>query len=245
MKNAAVLLVSTCVLISCGCNSPVRTTDARCGFEGRVLSIWPAPLTGWQYGAEGQLFPPSWPAYAFVLQEVPEYDGPLPDTVLVFACGPDLRKDDPACRLLAHARYLRPCLGEPRGMWGRFDRGPYREPCFLFVDETGGTAGSEVLLFEQGVVYGYPEGKDRFQDYGVGLVFEGASRHGIYVGDVDGEGHPELVIPRPECNATGVPEHLVFDVFVVTDGEPAKLEQLTVEEVEAKEKEGILQSLNE
>ena len=241
MTRVGFLLLLVCGFLATGCVASVGRTEACDAFDGRILTIWPAPANDWHYGDAGQLLPPSWPTFALVVQQQPECRGPMEDKVLLFASGPGLRGDDTTCHLLAHVRGVAHCLGgegDFAGMWLRLERAPYFDADFLFLDYTGGTAGRRVRVFSHNIGYDVP-----FQDHGFGVMFDSASRHGVYVGDVDADGHPELLVSTEESNTSGMPDRLAYSVLTFVDRRPVALGVLDEAEVLAKVEEGILRPL--
>jgi hypothetical protein len=241
MRQGWATIALVCCFLTTGCQAGGQRGSEGATFDVRILAIWSAPTDDWHYGAEGQKLPRTWPTFAVVLEQEPEHVGGPSNTVLAFASGPDLRVDDPPSHLLAHVRHVTPCAGSDFGMWAHLVRAPHFEPQFLFIDEPGGTAGARLRIFGQSVTYDNADYS--FQSHSFGAFFEDRSRHGIYVGDVDGEGHPEVLLPTPESNSTGVPRLLLYRVLTFVDGTPLEIGQLGAAEVLTKAQEGVLRQV--
>ena len=170
-----------------------RPRDAQLDYV-QVLGVWEAPPSRAKYGAGGKgPFPPSWPALAVVATSEREPCFLLATATLFLAAGRDIDQDDPVSRLICHARFASPCLGWHGDFVGKWvDFGDF-EPMFVSAHPCGGTAGSKVTVFHHSVSYA-PDG---IQAHSFGPVFDGYSCRGVYLGNVQGDRYPELMLPTP------------------------------------------------
>jgi len=180
-----------------------------------VLGRWEAPPGRAKYGAGGSgPFPPSWPTLAVIVTTETEPEV-VRNCVLFLAAGPDIGPEDTTSRLISHAWFAWPCIGGETDFVGKWvDFGDF-EPMFVFLSPTGGTAGTRVVVFAHGVLYQ----TGRRQSHSFAPVFDSASGYGVYLGDVNGDKRPELIVPSAFSNMTHPANYeRVFGVYGWLEG---------------------------
>ena len=233
-KTLLLLAVALALLGACSPRGSRRPRqDAKADFELR--GVWDEPH---HCASAAQTSPPVlvvafWPALAVVARTQPEAGkGVVSDSTIFLVVGPGLARTDPAHRLIAHTRLAEPCLwGNGSCMGGWLSLGPPGSlPVFVFVDESGGSAGGRVRVFDHVAFGGGPSWP---QEHSFRRVFEGFSRHGIYIGDVNQDGRDELVLPTEDSNGTGVPRPMVFRAVAFDGSDMVVVGTVTEDELRA------------
>ena len=231
-RQIGLLIVAVQLIVGCS-----TTPDSQID----VVAVWMCPVNQTPYyRADGEgPYAPSWPTAAVICRNAPRAQGAQDRTLthdgtLFLLSAPDLTSGNVVHCLPHAARFASSCFTDARGHWLRLS--PLREPLFVLVHESGGTAGLIVRVFDHSIIYDHPDhhGPGAWQSHSFAEVFDDNSRLPPLAGDVNGDGRMELLLANDAGNIQKpFAERTTYQVFAWDDTSQklALLKELDVTDV--------------